>query len=97
METDLTDHNAFDRYAARFGWFYDNGMSYGGKSWERFERNDDSHVVVVRRGPDEVCVVRFEGATPFEIWAGAIRTTADFDRMVADTEGKLESDDTKAV
>jgi hypothetical protein len=96
MGTDLTDNNAFDRYAARFGWAYDNGGYYRGEIWERFEGRV-RNVVLMRGAQDQVCIVRFVEHIPSEIWSGTVRTTDDFDRMVASIDGKLEIDDTKTV
>jgi hypothetical protein len=80
MGTDLTSNNDFDDYADRFGWAYDNGANYRGEFWDSsYVRR---HFLLLRKGPDQVCVVRFEGRTECEIWSGVIRTSDDFDRMM---------------
>jgi hypothetical protein len=94
MDMDLLDNQAFDDYAARFGWDYDNGAWYQGLAWDsyasnahRWERLPDGTVnqtvVIMRRGRTIVRAVHFVGRTPNEIWSGDIRTSVDFDRLLA--------------
>jgi hypothetical protein len=96
MRTDLTTNAPFDEYAARFGWHYDNGGNYRGEYWEWYMRSSD-HIVLLRQAPDRVCVVRFSGLTPFELWSGTIRTSDDFDRMTAEWRQKIETDETRVA
>jgi hypothetical protein len=94
MEGDLSTNQAFDDYAGRFGWDYDNGGWYRGLPWDRYasgahrwERLADGTVnqvvEILRRGRTTVCAVHNAGRVPREIWSGEIRTRADFDRLLA--------------
>lgn len=90
MGTDLTSNQAFDEYAARFGWAYDNGQRYGDECWDRYEGHPMG-IVLLRHANDRVCVVRFEGPRPVEIWSGALRTSDDFDLMVSSVARRIET------
>ena len=94
MKTELTDNQSFDDYAARSGWDYDNGGWYRGLVWDwytsnahRWGRLPDGTVgqtiEIMRRHPATVCAVHFAGREATEIWSGDIRTTTDFDRLLA--------------
>jgi hypothetical protein len=94
MEIELNTNQAFDEYAARFGWEYDNGGQYGDLAWDwyasnahRWGRRGDGTVrhtvVIMRRNRASVCAVHFAGGESREIWSGEIGTSADFDRLCA--------------
>lgn len=94
MEIELTDNQAFDDYAARFGWEYDNGGRYRGLDWDRYASNAHrwdrlpdgtvrQTVEIMRRQRTSACAVHFAGREPTEIWSGDIRTSTDFDRLLA--------------
>ena len=87
-------NQAFDDYAARFGWDYDNGGQYRGLAWDwyasnahRWDRLPDGTiqhaVVIMRRDRSTVCAVHFAGREPEELWSGDILTSADFDHLRA--------------
>jgi hypothetical protein len=89
----LTTNQAFDDYAARFGWDYDNGARYRDLLWDqyassahRWEPLPDGRVnqvvVILRRGRTTVCAVHFVGRTSTEICSGAIQTSTGFDRLL---------------
>jgi hypothetical protein len=91
---ELTNNQAFDDYAAKFGWDYDNGGSYRCLAWDQYASNAHRWgllpdgtvhhtVVIMRRQRDTVCAVHFVGLEPTEIWSGDIRTSTDFDRLLA--------------
>jgi hypothetical protein len=82
MASDLTTNQAFDDYAARFGWVYDNGGRYRGEYWEYYFRKD-SDLHLLRQGPDRIAVVRFGSSPPTEVWSGRIATSDDFDQLMA--------------
>jgi hypothetical protein len=94
VEMELTNNQAFDDYAARFGWHYDNGGRYREFNWDwyassahRWDRRPDGtvqhFVVIMRRERSTVCAVHFAGGESTEIWSGDIRTSTDFDRLRA--------------
>jgi hypothetical protein len=94
VEIELTSNQAFDDYATRFGWACDNGGRYRGLDWDwyassahRWGRRPDGTVqqavVVMRRQLTTVCAVHFGGRESKEFWCGDIRTSADFDRLLA--------------
>ena len=93
MAVDLTNNQAFDVYAAKFGWDYDNSGSYRGLGWDQYASIAHSwglqpdgtvhhRVVIMRRERTTVCAVHFSGREPKEIWSGDIRTSADLDRLL---------------
>jgi hypothetical protein len=90
----LTDNQAFDDYAAKFGWDYDNGGWYRGLDWDRYASNAHCWnllpdgtvhhtIVIMRRQRTTVAAVHFAGRQPTEIWSGDISTSAEFDRLLA--------------
>jgi hypothetical protein len=94
MVIELTDNQAFDDYAAKFGWDYDNSGWYRGLAWDRYASNPHRwgrmpdgtvhHTVeIMRRGRTTVAAVHFAGREPTEIWSGDIRTSVEFDRLLA--------------
>ena len=93
VATELTNNQAFDDYAAQFGWDYDNSGWYLGLAWDRYasnphrwDRQPDGtvhHVVaIMRRERTTVAAVHFQGLEPTEIWSGDIRTGVEFDRLL---------------
>ncbi len=89
----LTDNQAFDDYAAKFGWDYDNGGRYRNLDWDRYASNEHrwrllpdgtvhDTITIMRRERSTVAAVHFAGREPTEIWSGHITTTADFDRLM---------------
>jgi len=85
---DLTTNNAFDAYAARFDWAYDNGGKYRDEHWDWYA-GKVTGLVLMRQKPDRVCVVHFDGLKPTELWSGRVRTTKDFDTMLASITSKV--------
>jgi hypothetical protein len=94
MEIELPNKAAFNDYAARFGWDYDNGGLYRGLVWDWYAseahcwgRNSDGtaqQAVVVMRREHTVAAVHFHfGVQSTEIWCGDIRMKVEFDRLVA--------------
>ena len=81
MAIDLTTNQAFDDYAARFGWVYDNGGLYRGEYWEFYFRKDPN-LQLLRQEPDRIAVVRFGGSSPIEIWSGRVATSDAFDQLM---------------
>lgn len=81
MSDALTTNQAFDDYAAEFGWEYDNGGSFAGEYWEWYSREEPT-LKLLRQGPDRVALVRFGGSEPVEIWRGRIGTRAEFDGLL---------------
>jgi len=81
MTVDLTSNNAFDDYAAKSGWYYDNGGRYREEYCEWYIR-DSPGPVLLRQAHDRVCIVRFDGLAPSELWSGVIRTSDEFDQML---------------
>jgi hypothetical protein len=77
----LTTNQGFDAYAARHGWAYDNGGTYGGECWDWYARETPGGVLM-RQAPDRVALVRFQGTAPTEIWSGRIETTTQFDELM---------------
>ena len=88
MAENLTTNNAFDAYAARFGWAYDNGGGYRNEIWDWYA-GKIATIVLMRQAPDRVCIVRYNGLTPTELWAGNVRTTNDFDAMLSSIAGQI--------
>ncbi|MBI3406841.1 MAG: hypothetical protein HY040_00610 [Planctomycetes bacterium] len=90
----MSDNQEFDDYAAKFGWDYDNGGRYKGQIWDRYASNEHrwdkrsdgtvhQTIEIMRRGPATVAAVHFTGREPKEIWTGEIRTSAEFDELMA--------------
>ncbi len=104
---ELTTNQAFDDYASRFRWNYDNGGWYRGLGWDRYASNGprwerlptgtvNQTVEIMRRGDTRVCAVHFRGREPHEIWSGDIRTGSDFDRLLAIITDYMTRQDTSA-
>lgn len=93
---DLTINNAFDQYVAKSGWAYDNGGQYQQQHWDWYV-GDIPGVLLLRQAPDRVCVVRFQGLTPTELWSGIIRTSEQFDRMASSIDELKKRDESKVV
>src|SRR5262245_36311853 len=94
MDIDLTTNQAFDDYAAQFGWYYDNSGWYADITWDRYASNQhrwepledntvNQTIEIIRRGRATVCAVHFASRIPTKIWSGDIHTSADFDRLMA--------------
>ena len=83
MGADLTENNAFDAYARTSGWHYDNGGRYREEYWEWYIRDSGAGTVLLRQASGKVRVVRFEGVESRELWSGVIRTSEEFDQMLA--------------
>ena len=78
MSIALTTNQAFDDYAFKCGWVYDNGGWFQGEHWEWFVRSETG-VVLLRQPPDRVALVQIEKRTVSEFWSGRIATSTDFD------------------
>jgi len=107
VELELTDNQAFDDYAARFGWVYDNGGRYRGLDWDMYASNAHrwgmlpdgtvhNTVMVMRRGRTTVAAVHFAGREPTEIWSGDVRTSGDFDRLMKIIAEYMVAQDTES-
>lgn len=81
MGAALANDEAFDNYARRYGWEYDNGGWYACETWDWYS-GPVTGLILARRPPKAVAVVRFDGLTPSEVWSGEIVTTCDFDRVM---------------
>ena len=82
MTIHLTDNQAFDNYAAMFGWTYDNAGHYLGQSWDWYV-GPVAGFVLMRQPPDRIALVRYDGCTPSEVWSDQIRTDNEFDQIMA--------------
>jgi hypothetical protein len=87
---DLTDNDAFDKYACQYGWEYDNGGRYRDEYWEWFVGRSPS-IVLLRQPPDRLALVRFDGLTPNELWLGRASTSQQFDQVMRDFMGLEKS------
>ena len=79
---DLTDNKAFDGYASRYGWAYDNGGKYLDQCWDWYSGRIPG-VVLMRQPPTKIAIVRYDGLNPTELWSGQVATDQDFDRAMA--------------
>jgi hypothetical protein len=77
----LQDNNSFDEYARQRGWAYDNAGRYRSEDWDWYA-GPVAGVVLLRRAPDRVALVRFDGLNPTELWSGRVSSPEEFDEMI---------------
>ena len=83
----LTTNQAFDDYAAKYGWDYDNGGRYRDELRDWYVR-EDAGLVLLRQSHEHVALVSFQGSAAKEIWSGRIETSEVFDLLMTMLEDK---------
>jgi hypothetical protein len=85
--SELLNEQEFERYAAKWGWQYDNGGSYEGEHWTWYYSSryhfPAYHIVLMRQPSGRVAAAVFAGLAATAIWSGVISAASEFDALMA--------------